>query len=152
MPAPHSGKQNSENRMDRLFNRAEAILYGRKTGLGAPILWHLALRHHGRSMLEIANHATRTGARSELGTAAQWFSPFNLMYRAYRLGEPNAAQNLAMTHFNFGDLQGYRHWIRKAARAGETNAQNDARRFELRQPYTLARRLRRLRPVRRDGS
>lgn len=152
MPAPSSNRQKSNDRMDHRFARAEAILYGRQTGLGAPILWHLALHHHGRSMLEIANHATRNGERSELGTAAQWYSPFNLMCRAYRQGEPNAAQNLAMTHFNFGDLQGYRHWIRKAARAGETNAQDNARRFELRQPSGLARRLRRLRPVRRDGS
>lgn len=137
---------------DQLFERAEAILEGRGIGLGEPILQHLAIRQHGRAMLEVASRATLGGLRSELGTPAKWFSPFNLMYRAYRLGEPNAAQNLAMTHFNVGDMRGYRHWIRLAARAGDTNTAVDAKRFELRETHRLAARLRRLRPSRRDGS
>lgn len=103
-------------------------------------------------MLWIAGRATRSGVRSELGTPAKWFSPANLMYRAYRLGEANAAQNLAMTYFNIGDMQRYRNWMKRSARAAETNAAVEAARFETRLPHVLARRMGRLRPYRRDGS
>jgi hypothetical protein len=141
-----------ESKKDRLFWRAQAILEGRGIGSGEPILWHLALRRHGLSMLEIAGRATWNGSRSELGRPADPISPAGLMYRAYRLGVPNAAQNMAMAYFNVGDLAGYRKWILLAARAGDVGTAEEARRFETRQPYRLARKLRRLRPFRRDGS
>lgn len=140
----------STDRSDRLFGRAHAILAGRGAGFGEPILWHLALRHYGPAMLEIAARETREGKRSELGRTAAPFSPLGLMYRAYRQGEPNAAQNIAMSLFNIGDMAGYRRWIRLAARRGDADAGHDAKCFALRQPHAHARRLRRLRPLRRD--
>jgi hypothetical protein len=140
------------HKKDRLFARADAILEGRENGLGVPILWHLALRKYGPAMLSLASRATATGVYSELGRMSNAYSPLGLMHRAYRLGELNAAQNLAMTYFYVGNLAMYRHWMRKAASAGDTDAAQELGRFETRQPYNLAKRLRRLRPVRRDGS
>jgi hypothetical protein len=139
-------------KFDRMYERAERILEGHGNGFGEPILWHLALRKYGRAMLDIANRATRSGKRADLGRIADAFSPAGMIYRAFRLGEPNAAQNMAMSLFNIGDMQGYRHWLRRAARAGDCNATVEVSWFETRQPHELARRWRRLRPLRRDGS
>jgi hypothetical protein len=140
------------SRNERLFERAEAILDGNAVGLGEPVLWHLALRKFGPAMLELANRSTQTGTRRELGRTSDAFSPAGMTYHAWRQGEPNAAQNMAMGLFNAGDMAGYRLWMHKAARAGDTNALEELRRFETRQPHNLARRLRRLRPHRRDRS
>lgn len=74
------------------------------------------------------------------------------MYRAFQQGEVNAAQNLALTLFYAGDLAGYRRWLRRAARDGDEDAVKELSRFEVRQPYPLARRISRVRPFRRDGS
>ena len=140
------------SRNQRLFARAEAIFEGKAIGFGEPVLWHLALRRHAPAMLALANRYTQMGSRSELGRMSDPFSPVGMTYRAYRQGEPNAAQNMAMSLFNVGDIARYRHWMHKAARAGDVNAAEDLQRFETRQPHNLARRLRRLRPHRRDGS
>lgn len=102
-------------------------------------------------MLCLANRKTQMGYRSELGRLSDAFSPAGLIYRAYKQGELYAAQNMAMSLFNVGDLAGYRHWMRRAARAGEAEAEAELKLFETRQPHNLARRLRRLRPHRRDG-
>jgi hypothetical protein len=139
-------------KLDRLFARAEAILEGRANGFGEPILRHLAHRKYGPAMLTLACRETASGARADLGRASDPHSPAGLMYRAYRLGEINAAQNFALTLFYIGDLAGYRHWMRKAAQGGDTDAAAELRRFEVRQPYPLAGRLGRVRPFRRDGS
>lgn len=131
---------------DRLFAHADAILSGQGTVLGESILWHLALRLYGPAMLAIANRATYGGRRAEIGRTANPWSPAGMMRRAYRAGEPNAAQHMAMTLFNVGDMAGYRRWMHRAVRAGDANALNEVQRFETRQPHALARRLRRLRP------
>lgn len=140
------------DRFERLFDRAEAILEGHRNGLGMPILRHLAIRHYGPALLSLADRATRTGSRSEVGRICHAYSAAGMMYRAHRMGEINAAQNLAMTLFNIGDMQGYRRWMHRAARAGDANAAHELKRFEVRMPHALARKLRRLRPYRRDGS
>lgn len=140
------------DRSEALYERAEAILAGRRNGFGLPILRHLALRRYGPAMLGLAGFETDTGSRSELGRICRPFSPAGLMYRAWRMGEINAAQNMAMSLFNTGDMNGYRHWMHRAARAGDTNAAHELKLFETRQPHPLARRLRRLRPCRRNGS
>jgi hypothetical protein len=139
-------------RNQRLYERADAILDGRAIGFGEPILWHLALRKFGPAMLVLADRLTRTGSRHELGRVSDPFSPAGMTYRAWRQGQPNAAQNMAMSLFNIGDMAGYRRWMHKAARAGDPNALEELARFETRQPHNLARRLHRLRPHRRDGS
>ena len=103
-------------------------------------------------MLVLASRLTQTGSGAELGRISDSFCPAGMTYRAWRKGEPNATQNMAMSLFNVGDMAGYRRWMRKAAKGGDVNALEDVRRFETRQPHDLARRLRRLRPHRRDGS
>lgn len=135
---------------DRLFLRADAIVERRANGHAMPILKHLARRRYPPAMLELARWATRSGDPAGIGRIGDPRSPAGLMHRAHRLGDVTAAQNLAMTLFHAGDLAGYRHWLRKAARAGDTEAGAELRRFELRQPFPLARRVRRIRPLRRS--
>lgn len=141
----------SEKR-DRLFDRAEAILEGRANGFGMPILRSLAHRLYTPAMLSLAARMTERGTRAELGRPSHPNSPIGLMYRAFRKGEMNAAQNLALTLFYVGDLAGYRHWLRRAAQGGDDGAANELSRFEVRQPWPLARKISRKRPFRRDGS
>lgn len=138
------------SRADRLFARADAILEGRANGFAMPVLEHLALRRYGPAMLELARRATASGDRGAIGRVQDAGSPAGLMYRAHRRGEYTAAQNFAMTLFHAGDLAGYRHWLRKAARGGDTDAAAELRRFELRQPFPAARWVGRVRPLRRS--
>lgn len=139
-------------RHDKLFGRAEAILAGKANGFGMPILRLLAHRQYAPAMLSLASRKTEGGTRLELGRPGDPSSPFGLMYRAFRQGEKNAAQNLALTLFYVGDLAGYRHWLRRAARSGDDDAAHELGRFEVRQPWPLARKINRKRPFRRDGS
>jgi hypothetical protein len=139
-------------KFEMLLNRAEAILEGKENGLGMPILRALALRRFGPAMLSLAARQTEQGARAELGRISESNSPICLMYRAFRQGETNAAQNLALSLFYVGDLAGYRHWLRRAARGGDAEAWKELKRFEVRQPWPLARKIKRQRPFRRDGS
>jgi hypothetical protein len=135
---------------DRLYARADAIIERRANGLAMPILEHLALRRYTPAMLELARRATASGDPAALGRVSDTRSPAALMRRAHRLGDVTAAQNLAMTLFHAGDLAGYRRWLRQAARTGDTDAGVELSRFELRQPFPLARRVRRIRPLRRS--
>lgn len=141
-----------KRKSDRYFARAEAILEGNENGFGEPILRHLVLRKYGPAMLSLACRNTSSGCADELGRVCDGRSPAALMYRAYRLGERNAAQNFALTLFYVGDLAGYRRWLRKAARSGDVDAMAELKRFQIRQPYPLAKPLRRIRPFRPDGS
>lgn len=139
-------------KLDKLFARAEAILEGRENGLAMPILRALALRRYGPAMLILAARQTEQGSRAELGRTSEVASPLGQMYRAFRQGEVNAAQNLALSLFYVGDLTGYRHWLSRAARGGDDDAARELERFEVRQPWPLARKIKRQRPFRRDGS
>ncbi|WP_156681109.1 hypothetical protein [Sphingomonas profundi] len=133
-------------RQDRLYDRASAILDGNAVGLGEPMLWHLALRRHTEAMLALS------GRIRPAGKPADPYSQIGLERRAFRLGNERAAQNLAMTHFNKRDLAGYRHWLRRAARAGDEEAALEVRRFETRLPHAAAGDIGRRRPYRRsDG-
>jgi hypothetical protein len=140
------------DRFDRLFSRAELILDGKANGFGMLILQVLAHRRYGPAMLSLAARETEAGNRADLGRFSDANSPAGLMYRAFRQGEANAAQNLAFTLFYAGDLAGYRRWMRRAARSGDEDASRELTRFEVRQPYPLARRINRVRPFRKDGS
>ncbi|WP_337847251.1 hypothetical protein [Sphingomonas sp.] len=128
------------------------ILERRANGYGEPILRHLALRGYGPALLDLANRYTQTGSLKELGRLQNRNSPIAQTYRAYRNGELNAAQNMAMSLYNVGDLHGYRRWLYRAARMGDLDARRELSHFGVRQPHGLARRLRRLRPLRRDGT
>lgn len=137
---------------EQLFDRAEKILDGKANGFAIPILYTLAHRRYAPAMLSLAARMTEEGTRAELGRPNDPNSPIGLMLRAYRQGETNAAQNLALSLFYVGDLAGYRHWLRRAARRGDDDAAQELGRFELRQPWPLARKINRKRPFRRDGS
>jgi hypothetical protein len=141
-----------QTRDDRLFLRALQILDGKASGFGLPKMRHLALRGYGAAMLDLANRETQNGLRNELGRISDRSSPLALTYRAYRMGEQNAAQNMAMSYYNVGDLAGYRNWLHRAAQAGDFDAKVELGLFEIRKPHRLARRLRRWRPHRRDGN
>src|SRR5688572_9203602 len=119
-------------RLDKLYHRAEAILGGEANGFGMPILSALARRRHGPAMLSLAARRTEQGNRGDLGRPSNPHSPHGLMYRAFRQGELNAAQNLALSLFYVGDLAGYRHWLRRAARGGDQDAARELGRFEVR--------------------
>lgn len=131
---------------DRLYDRASSILEGGGNGFGEPILWHLALRRHTDAMLSLA------GRLDPWGKPADPFSQRGLERRAFRLGNERAGQHLAMTHFNRGDLAGYRRWLSWAARAGDEEAAIELRRFETRLPHAAAGDIGRQRPYRKsDG-
>lgn len=139
-------------KLDKLFLRAESVLDGKACGFGMPILRALAHRQYGPAMLSLAARETEQGNRAELGRPSNTSSPFGLMYRAFRQGELAAAQNIALSLFYVGDLAGYRRWLRRAAQSGDGDAAQELRRFEVRQPWPLARKIKRKRPFRRDGS
>lgn len=136
-----------EQKADRLYRRLFDIREQHAIGLWLPIARHLALRQHPEAMVVLANWLTDAGAA---GKPADGASPSGLLRRAHRAGDSVAAQNLAMDCFNRGDLQGYRHWLRRAARGGDTDAGRELRCFETRQPSGAARKIGRLRPLRRS--
>ena len=140
------------DRFERLFLRAELILDGKANGFGTPILRYLAHRRYGPAMLSLAARMTESGDPASLGRLSDANSPMGMMYRAFRQGEANAAQNFALSLFYAGDLSGYRQWLGRAAQSGDGDATRVLKRFEMRQPYPLARRINRIRPFRRDGS
>jgi hypothetical protein len=127
---------------DRLWNRYWSICERRGIGLATPILWHLALRHDALAMTELGSTFPKEGRLTDP------FSQAGLAYRAYRRGERNGAQHLAMNAFNKGDLAGYRHWLARGANAGDEDAQRELARFETRLPHSNASRIRRRRPYR----
>lgn len=138
------------DRFERLFIRADAIRERRASGYWLPIIEHLALRGYGIALLDLAAWRTEGGERKELGRFGNPASALGMMYRAYRAGERLAAYNLAISYFNVGDMGAYRYWLARAARSGDTDLRDEFGRFETRKPHALARRLRRLRPRRRD--
>jgi hypothetical protein len=140
-----------ETKFENLHARVDAIQERRASGFWEPILWHLALRSYGTAQLRLADYYTYNGNCEELGRLGDAFSPLGMMYRAYRKGERFAGYNLALTYFNVGDMRGYRHWLFKAARAGDPEAKKELKQFQTRKPHRLARRLRRLRPDTREN-
>ncbi|MES2054444.1 MAG: hypothetical protein V4564_00775 [Pseudomonadota bacterium] len=138
-------------RTERLYCRALKIAAGGTPGLWLLIMQHLAFRGHIGAMRELANWYSRSNRVEALGAAGDHSSAAGLYRRAWRRGDAYAAQHLAMSCFNRGDLQGYRRWIGRAAQAGDTDARREARRFETRLPHANARKIGRLRPfARRD--
>jgi len=139
----------SDSDFDKLYVRALEIEEGRANGLAIPIFFHLTLRRHVPSMLRLASYRAFERGRS-WGKPAIAHSPIGLCYRAYRRGEVAlAAQNLAMDYFNCRDLARYRHWLRRAANAGDRDSAIQLRHFETRLPHATARDIGRQRPYRR---
>ncbi|WP_298671968.1 hypothetical protein [uncultured Sphingomonas sp.] len=130
----------SDEKLQRL---ADAWLNGRSPGNGMGLLWHLALRRYPSAMTELSRRIGHDGF-----SASDPFSVKGLNYRAFRRGDPVAAYNMAMLCFNQRDLRGYRHWIRRAAKAGDEDARRQLCHFETRLPHGAARDIRRGRPRR----
>ncbi|WP_419807578.1 hypothetical protein [Sphingomonas sp.] len=135
----------SSARNERLLWRASRIRAGKARGVWMLIAQHLALRGETEAMVALADHYAQPFA-TKLGYFADPFSAFGLYRRAYRQGNGNAAYNLAMSFFARRDMARYHFWLRRAARAGETDAALPFRRFELRRPHAGARRIGRIRP------
>ena len=125
----------SDSKLQRL---ADAWDNGRSPSDGMGLLWHLALRRYPSAMTELSRRIGEDGL-----PVADAFSAAGLAYRSFRLGDPVAAYNFAMARFNRGDLQGYRYWLRRAAQAGDDEAERQFRRFETRLPHGAAHDIRR---------
>ena len=94
---------------------------------------HLALRGDPDAATELER--VSSDPRSE----AVALSPAALVrHAATRDHWPTAALNIAMQRFNLRDLQGYRHWLRRAARNGDPDAKIQLARFETRLPHGVA--------------
>ena len=131
---------------ERLYVGGLAIRHERHIGLWLPKMWRAALHGHGNAMIELADWYSDDNSARSFGKAADAFSPAGLYYRAYRQGNPRAAYNAAMGCFNRNDLFGYRHWLRRAAKAGDAAAGQQLRHFETRRWHSAARKIGRLRP------
>lgn len=128
---------------DHLWKRYWAIRERPGNGYAEPILWYLALRRDALAMAELGTTFPTAGR------IADPFSQSGLAYRAYRSGQRNGAQHLAMNAFNRGDLAGYRYWLARGAKAGDHDAKREVARFETRLPHQSASLVRRRRPYRR---
>jgi hypothetical protein len=131
---------------DRLYLKALAIRYQRRAGLWLPIMRYLALRGHAGAMIELADWHSRDDSARSVSTPADAFGAAGLYRRAFRNGDARAAVNFAMSCFNRNDMIGYRHWLRRAAQAGDADAAKQLSRFETRLWHSAARTIRRLRP------
>lgn len=129
---------------EKLYQQALNIREGRARGLWLPKIWTLALRGHSDAMIDLADWFA--GDANQLGSIADPCSASGLYRRAYRKGNSRAAHNLAMTFFNRNNLQSYRHWIGRAARAGDGVARSQAGCFETRLPHVAAAKIGRKRP------
>ncbi|MBB4837687.1 MULTISPECIES: hypothetical protein [Sphingomonas] len=140
-------------REDRLFERARAIMQRRANGHYRPILRHLARRGHAHAMLELAGLFSQGNDPADLGVMSRAGTPAWLYRRVWMRGGPYAclaAQNLAMSRFNIGDLHGYRLWLRRAQMLGDNDSGLELDRFETRLPFGDARAIGRGRPWRRN--
>ncbi|RYY26818.1 MAG: hypothetical protein EOP62_08640 [Sphingomonadales bacterium] len=134
---------------DRLYSRAFEIQERKASGYWLPIMRYLAFRGHLNAMVTLAASKSDAKSGTDIGRAGEYFTAAWLYRSAYRSGSAIAAQNLAMAHFNKNDLAGYRHWLRRAARAGDAEAGAELKRFETRLPHQAAREIGRQRPCRR---
>lgn len=139
----------------RLVARAEAIMDRRANGHYMPILRHLARRGNAPAMLWLAGLLSQGNDPANLGAASRTGTPAWLYRCVWRRNGEDAylaAQNLAMSLFNTGNLRGYRLWLRRAQLLGDEDAGLELDRFETRLPYRAARAIGRGRPSRRNGS
>jgi hypothetical protein len=125
-----------------LVSKVTRWLNGGAPGTGVPLVRHLALRGVPDAMTELSRLAVDRRSR------AIALSADAMAHHVALKGYPPAAYNLAMQRFNAGDLQGYRRWLRQAAKASDGHAMRQLARFETRLPHGAARDLGRGRPYR----
>lgn len=131
-----------------LYQRCLSIREGLANGHWLPIVWLLALRGYPPAIIDLADWISDAKA-STLRPGSDRFSPGSLQRRAFQTGDPRAAHNLAMMHFQGNRLGMYRHWLRKAAQLGDEEAAMELSMFCVRLPYANSRKIRRLRPWRK---
>jgi hypothetical protein len=131
---------------DRLYSKALSILHEGRVGLWLPKIRALALRGHTDAMVELADWLSSDNSAAAFGRPIEAFGAAGLYYRAYRQGCARAAYNAAMSRFNRNDMAGYRRWLGRAAKAGDTDCAIELGRFETRLPHGDARKVHRLRP------
>ncbi|MDT8761080.1 hypothetical protein MZO42_20465 [Sphingomonas psychrotolerans] len=127
---------------DRLANNINRWLDGNSPSDGIALVRHLALRGDPDAITELDRLAV------DRRPSATPLSAAGMAHRAAKRGHAPAAYNLAMQCFNNGDLQAYRYWLRRAAKAGDANAVHQLARFEVRLPHGAARDIGRGRPYR----
>lgn len=141
-----------ETREDRLYLKALGIRYETQVGRWLPIMQHLALRGYVPAMREMADWCAGEDDAAPFGAPSDATSPAGYYRRAYKKGDPVAANNAAISCFNRNDMVGYRGWLRRAANAGDLDAGRQLRCFEIRLSHAAAGKVRRLRPEqKRDG-
>jgi hypothetical protein len=128
------GVANDTEREWRLYSRAWQILEGRANGHALPIIRLLAARGFAPAITVLSDHVSEAEA-------------IRLLRKAARRGDAGSAYNLAITYRNRGDLLNYRRALGHAAR-GDVEAAEEFRRFRLRFPEPVMRRLHRLAPGR----
>ena len=132
----------AEGKLDRMFARACAIEAGKANGLYLPNLRALARRKFSYGMLGFANWL-------DVMNPERRRTAFLMLREVSRMGHSLGAQNIAMSHFNRGNLAGYRQWLAKAARLGDENASLELRCFEVRLSHSAAFKIGRGRPSRK---
>lgn len=133
-----------EAKNQRMYSRATEIMEGRANGHALPILRALAVRGHQPAQMYLS-HLLLDGieGRRGFGRGMAWL-------RQAARAEPAALYNLAVEWRNRGCMAGYRHWLSRAAAAGDEDARAEFKRFETRFPYGVMRKWRRLKPDRRN--
>lgn len=123
------GMGEREKRHDRLFDRAYAILEGRRNGHALPILRLLSARNYPLAMNILVDFVP---PRTRL----------KLQRRAAATGDSSSLFNMAVERRNRGDMQGYRYWLARAARV-DPGSRDELQRFRIRFPYPAMKRWRR---------
>ena len=130
-----------QDRLDRLYDRALHIQAGLRNGYCEPIFRALAVRNYGYGQVLFAcDFAVEKMRGNHPASSAYWYR------KAWRSGDANAAQHMAMNCFAANDLQGYRRWLRRAARLGDTEAAFELGKFATRLPIARLRAIGRIRP------
>lgn len=129
--------------LERLWTRAWRIKDEHANGDFFPIFQVLAIRGSVWGMIEHADALKKPGRIGHAATA-EWF-----LYRAFKQGEPTAAQHLSRIAFQARDMKAYRHWLRQAANRGDEDCRSEINRFETRLPHLNARLIGRKRPYRK---
>ncbi|WP_129586146.1 hypothetical protein [Sphingomonas montana] len=133
--------------MNRLFDRADAILKGKANGHALPILEALSIRGHlsaRNALATILTDPRRISRKVEVERALK------LMRTDAFGGDAAALYNLAIHYRNTGDMRRYRHWLARAVRrSGDPHDVRELHIFETRFPHAIMRRFRRLRPYRK---
>ena len=142
----------TEERMDRLYARADAILNRRANGNALPVLEALSRRGHFPARITLANILTDPLPSPRNKQANELLRGLNLMRTDIRRRDGTTLHNLAIHYRNRGDMWRYRYWLARAARHNRDPYEiRELKAFETRFPHEIMRSHKRLRPyLKRD--